>query len=76
MKIADPNFNYFIIYVPYLQRMRKMVVNHVEIITKMPEGPIGEEESINLDNPKLNVTLEIEEDDSVEASWVTKGNKR
>ena len=53
-----------------------MVNNHIEIMAQMPKGPIGEEERVNYDSPELDVTLEIEEDDPVEASWVTKGNKR
>lgn len=40
------------------------------------EGSIGEEERICPDSPEPDVTLEMEEDEPVEASWVTKGNKR
>ena len=53
-----------------------MVHDHDEIMVQMPEGPVGEEERVNLDSPRPNVTLKIEEDEPVEASWVTKGNKR
>lgn len=76
LKRIDPSFKVFYLDVPYPQRIRKMVVNHVEIMAQMPEEPLGEENRVNLDSPKPGVTLEIEEDGLVEASWVTKGNKR
>ena len=53
-----------------------MIVNHVEIMSQMPEVLVGEEERVNCDSPKLDVTLEIEEDEPTEETWVTKGNKR
>lgn len=53
-----------------------MVDNHAEIMAQIPEEPIGDEERVNPDNLNLDVTLEIKEDEHVEASWVTKGNKR
>ena len=52
-----------------------MVTNHVEIMAKMFEGTMGEEERLLLDSLEPSVTLEIEEEDVLEASWVTKGNK-
>ena len=80
MKRVDPNFmGYFMGFymeVPYPHRIRKMVTDHAKIMAKMPEGPMGEEERVCLDNPEPDATLEIEEDDTPEASWVTKGNKR
>lgn len=62
--------------IPYPQRIRKTVTNHAEIMDKMPKGPIGEEERVCPDSLEPDVTLEIEDYDVTEASWVTKGNKR
>ena len=63
--------------IPYPQRIRKMVTNHAKIMAKMPKGPMEEEDRLCPDNPKPNVTLEIEEEEDVpQASWVTKENKR
>lgn len=42
----------------------------------MLEEPLGEEERVNPDSPEPDVSLELEEDEPPEASWVTKGNKR
>jgi hypothetical protein len=53
-----------------------MVIDHADIMAKMLEGPMGEEHRVCPDNPKPDVTLEVEEDDVPEASWVIKGNKR
>ena len=53
-----------------------MVVDHAEIIAQMLEEPLGEEERVNPNSLEPNITLEIEEDDPIEALWVTKGNKR
>ena len=45
--------------IPYPQRIRKMVTDHVEIMAKILEGPMGEEERVLLDSLELDVTLEI-----------------
>ena len=44
MKRIDPNFMGFYMDVPYPHRIRKIVTNHAEIMTKMLEGPMGEKE--------------------------------
>ena len=41
-----------------------MVVDHAEIIAKMPKGPIGEEDRVFPDSPETNVTLEEGEDNA------------
>lgn len=76
MKKEDPNFKGFYMGIPYLQRIRKMLNDHAEIIAQIPIGSIGEEERVIPDGPELDVTLEVEEDEPTKASWVTKGNKR
>ena len=53
-----------------------MVNDHAKIMAQMPNENIGEEESVNRDILESNVTLEIEEDEPVEESWVTKLKKR
>ena len=75
LKRVDPNFKGFYLDIPYPHRIRKMVIDHVEIMVKMLEGPMIEEERIFLDIPELNLTLD-EEYEHAKASWVTKGNKR
>ena len=76
MKRIDPNFMGFYMDIPYPHRIRKMVIDNAKITTKTLEGPMAEEERVCPDNLEPNVTLEIEEDDAPEVSWVTKGNKR
>lgn len=39
-----------------------MVVDHAKIMAQMPEKPLGEEERVNLDSPKPDVSLELGED--------------
>ena len=36
-----------------------MVENYVEIMSHIPNMPIGEEETMNLDSHKLDVNLEV-----------------
>ncbi len=51
-------------------------MDHAEIMAKMLEGPIGEEDRVFTDNPELDVTLEVGEEDAPQASQMAKGNKR
>ena len=53
-----------------------MVMDHAEIMAKMPKGPIREEDRVFPNSPKLDVMLEVGEDDAPHASWLEKGNKR
>ena len=53
-----------------------MVAEHAEIMAKMPEGPIGEEERTCPSSPEPDVTLEVEEEDAPQASWIAQGHKR
>lgn len=76
LKRIDPNFKGSYLDFHYPQRIRKMVVNHAEIMTRMLVEPLQEEERVNPDSHEPDVTLEMEDDEPVEASWVTKGNKR
>lgn len=76
LKRIDHQFMGFYMDIPYPRRIRKMVVDHANIMEKMPKGRMGEEERVCLDSPEPDVVLEEEEDDVPEASWVTKGNKR
>ncbi len=62
--------------IPYPHRIRKMVTDHAEIMAKMPEGLVGEEERVCLDSPKPDVAHEVEEEDAPQASWMEKGHKR
>ena len=52
--------------IPYPHKIRKMVVDHTEIMAKILEGPIGEEERVCPDSPELDVALEIEEEDALQ----------
>ena len=62
--------------IPYPQRIRKMVMDYADIMEKLLEGPIGEEDRVFNDSPKLDVTLKEGDDDAPQASWMEKGNKR
>ena len=54
--------------IPYPKRIRRMVAEHAEIMAKMPEGPLGEEERTRPDSPKPDVALEVEEEEAPQAS--------
>lgn len=63
--------------IPYPQRIRKMFIDHAEIMTKLPEGSMGEEHRVFPNSPKPDLCPdEEEEDDDPQASWLAKGNKR
>ena len=53
-----------------------MVDNYTDIMAQMPKEPEVEEKRVNPYSAKLNVELEVEEDEKIEVSWVSKGNKR
>lgn len=72
----DPQFVGFGMDIPYPQRTRKMVMDHAEIMTKFPEGLMGEEDRVFPDSPEPNVNPKEDEDDAPQASWMAKGNKR
>ena len=55
----DPQFSSFYMDIPYPQRIRKMVMDHAEIMAKMLEGPMGEEKRVCPDILEPNVTLEV-----------------
>lgn len=55
LKRIDPNFTGFYMDVPYPQRIRKMVADHAEIMAKLLEGPIGEENIVCPDSPEPDV---------------------
>ena len=57
MKRIDPNFKEFYLDIPYPHRIRKMVTDHAEIMAKILDGPMGEEERVCPDSPEPNVTL-------------------
>ena len=62
--------------IPYPHRIRRMVAEHAEIMAKMPEDPIGEEERTCPDSPEPDVALEVEEEEAPQSSWMAKGHKR
>ena len=63
--------------IPYPHRIRKMVMDHAEIMAKILEGPIGEEERVCPDSPEPDVALEVEEEEEApQSSWMAKGHKR
>ena len=64
----DPQFPGFHMDIPYPHRIRKMVADHAEIMDKIPEGPIGEEERVCPDSPDPDVALEVEEEDAPQSS--------
>ena len=76
LKRIDPQFLRFHMDIPYPHRIKKMVAKHAEIMAKMPEGPIGEEERVCLDILDPNVSLEVEEEEAPQSSWMEKGHKR
>ena len=77
LKRIDPQFVGFYMDIPYPQRIRKMVADHAEIMTKLPKGSMGEEHRVCPNRPEPDVSLdEEEEDDAPQASWMAKRNKR
>ena len=81
LKRIDPNFLKFYMDVPCPQRIRKMVTDHAEIMTKLPEGSMGKEDLVCPDSPKPDVEPKEEEDeeekdDAPQSSWMARGPKR
>ena len=60
LKRINPQFLGFHMDIPYPHRIRKKVEDHAEIMAKMPEGLIGEEERVCPNSPEPDVALEVE----------------
>lgn len=81
LKRIDPNFLGFYMDVPYPQRIKMMFTDHAEIMTKLPEGTMGEEDIVCPDNPEPDVEPKEGEDEEQKdytphSSWMAKGHKR
>ena len=71
LKRIDPQFSRFHLDIPYPHRIKRIVAEHAEIMEKMLDGPIGEEERTCPDSPEPNVALKVEEEEVPQSSWMT-----